>query len=167
MSVSDESETAVGFIRRLLNAWDCCGTCAGGVLAERDRERDARVKCRSCGHAPHRSDCEVETGYDHLNGSHDCGCPDGCTCNTGPSTDGPEEDCPQHGRPYSYWVEAAIVEQQKVVNVMEILVGEICYVLRDTDLSCVMFVGGKVGPNDAEWTVDMCCLPCRIRMAVS
>lgn len=28
-----------------------------------------------------------------------------CICNTGPGTDGPDETCPQHGRPYSYWVE--------------------------------------------------------------
>lgn len=28
-----------------------------------------------------------------------------CHCNTNPdTTEGPEEDCPQHGRPYSYWV---------------------------------------------------------------
>lgn len=27
-----------------------------------------------------------------------------CVCNTGPSIDGPEEDCPQHGRPYKWWV---------------------------------------------------------------
>jgi hypothetical protein len=28
---------AVEFIRALTRAWDCCGTCAGGVLAQRDR----------------------------------------------------------------------------------------------------------------------------------
>lgn len=28
-----------------------------------------------------------------------------CICNTGPGTDGPDECCPQHGRPYTYWVE--------------------------------------------------------------
>jgi hypothetical protein len=33
---------ALAFIRALVNAWDCCGTCAGGVLAKRDRERDAQ-----------------------------------------------------------------------------------------------------------------------------
>jgi hypothetical protein len=27
-----------------------------------------------------------------------------CMCNTGPDTDGPDECCPQHGRPYTYWV---------------------------------------------------------------
>ena len=30
-------EDAVAFVKRLVGAWDCCGTCAGGVLAERDR----------------------------------------------------------------------------------------------------------------------------------
>lgn len=29
-----------------------------------------------------------------------------CICNTGPGTDGPDETCPQHGRPYAYWVNA-------------------------------------------------------------
>ena len=28
-----------------------------------------------------------------------------CTCKPPPITEGPEEDCPRHGRPYSYWVE--------------------------------------------------------------
>lgn len=30
-----------------------------------------------------------------------------CSCDPNPSTtNGPEEDCPQHGRPYSYWTNA-------------------------------------------------------------
>jgi hypothetical protein len=31
------------FIRSLFGAWDCCGTCAGGVLARHDREVRARA----------------------------------------------------------------------------------------------------------------------------
>ena len=31
-----------------------------------------------------------------------------CICDTGPETGGPEEDCPWHGREYSYWVERSI-----------------------------------------------------------
>ena len=27
-----------------------------------------------------------------------------CICDTSPSTDGPEETCPRHGRPHGYWV---------------------------------------------------------------
>lgn len=34
---------AVDFIRRLVGAWDCCGTCAGGLLAEHDRQRNAAL----------------------------------------------------------------------------------------------------------------------------
>lgn len=30
-----------------------------------------------------------------------------CICKPPPMTDGPEETCPVHGRPYSYWVDAA------------------------------------------------------------
>lgn len=35
-----ERERGIDFIKRLEGAWDCCATCAGGVLAE----RDARVR---------------------------------------------------------------------------------------------------------------------------
>ena len=34
-----ENASATTFIKALVAAWDCCGTCAGGVLAKRDRER--------------------------------------------------------------------------------------------------------------------------------
>lgn len=37
-------EDAVAFIKRLINAWDCCGTCAGGVLAARDRAMRANTE---------------------------------------------------------------------------------------------------------------------------
>lgn len=30
-----------------------------------------------------------------------------CICASGPSVEGPDEACPVHGRPYSYWVDAA------------------------------------------------------------
>jgi hypothetical protein len=32
-----------------------------------------------------------------------------CICKPPPITEGPEEDCPRHGRPYSYWVEGVSV----------------------------------------------------------
>jgi len=28
-----------------------------------------------------------------------------CICSFGPGSEGPAETCPEHGRPYSYWVE--------------------------------------------------------------
>lgn len=32
--------------------------------------------CDMCGHPSHgNTECDVETGYDHLNGFHECGCP--------------------------------------------------------------------------------------------
>jgi hypothetical protein len=31
------------FIRKLLGAWDCCGICAGGVLARYDRQIKAQA----------------------------------------------------------------------------------------------------------------------------
>ena len=43
MSAPDEATgsrgevEALAFIKALVGAWDCCGTCAGGVLAQRDR----------------------------------------------------------------------------------------------------------------------------------
>ena len=30
-----------------------------------------------------------------------------CICASGPTVEGPDEACPVHGRPYSYWVDAA------------------------------------------------------------
>lgn len=33
-----EALPAVQFVKRLVGAWDCCGTCAGGVLAAHDAE---------------------------------------------------------------------------------------------------------------------------------
>lgn len=39
--MSDAQQEAVTFIRALVGAWDCCGTCAGGVLAKRDRQLKA------------------------------------------------------------------------------------------------------------------------------
>lgn len=38
------SESAEEFTKRLIGAWDCCGTCAGGVLAERDRRIKAEAQ---------------------------------------------------------------------------------------------------------------------------
>ena len=35
-----ERERGIDFIKRLEGAWDCCATCAGGLLAD----RDARVR---------------------------------------------------------------------------------------------------------------------------
>ena len=49
--MSDETNPDHGepleFIRRLVGAWDCCGTCAGGVLAQRDRAREAAAATRA------------------------------------------------------------------------------------------------------------------------
>lgn len=39
-----------------------------------------------------------------------------CHCTSGPDYDGPQEDCPQHGRPYSYWVMRADAMGMKVAQ---------------------------------------------------
>lgn len=39
----ERRDEAVDFIKRLVGAWDCCGTCAGGVLAAHDAEVAARA----------------------------------------------------------------------------------------------------------------------------
>lgn len=50
--MSDQDD-AIAFIRKLVGAWDCCGTCAGGVLAEHDRQvrravaEEIAVECES------------------------------------------------------------------------------------------------------------------------
>lgn len=38
-----EQPDAASFIRALVGAWDCCATCAGGVLLRHDRERMAQA----------------------------------------------------------------------------------------------------------------------------
>jgi hypothetical protein len=42
-------ESAATFIRALVNAWDCCATCAGGVLLRSDwlRAHDDRIRAEA------------------------------------------------------------------------------------------------------------------------
>jgi hypothetical protein len=41
-----------------------------------DTPREQAPTCEFCGHAFHHEDeCEEVTGYDHMNGDHECGCP--------------------------------------------------------------------------------------------
>ncbi len=51
---------AVDFIRRLMSAWECCATCAGGVLGQRDRARQAAAKAEAWDEG-----CLAESGHDH------------------------------------------------------------------------------------------------------
>src|SRR5690625_3929294 len=44
-----------------------------------------------------------------------------CHCDKNPgTTDGPEEDCPQHGRPYAYWVDAVSTLAARLAAVEEV-----------------------------------------------
>lgn len=53
----------------------------GGVLVSDDRLNSLAqimrlIGCPKCAHPHHiDTDCGVEVGYDHLNGTHECGCP--------------------------------------------------------------------------------------------
>lgn len=42
-----------------------------------------------------------------------------------------------------------------------------CWVFRDKTvfLSCTGLIGGTFG-NGKEWTEEMCCLPCRVRLVI-
>jgi len=41
-----------------------------------DTPREQAAVCGFCGHPFHHEDqCEEITGYDHMNGDHECGCP--------------------------------------------------------------------------------------------
>ena len=46
-------------------------------MNEHTAENDAGSEsCYWCGHASHEGDeCGAVTGYDHMNGDHECGCP--------------------------------------------------------------------------------------------
>lgn len=52
-------------VQRIANAWDCCGTCAGGVFARWQRAHDAALRTRVAGEierdilAARRHMCEV------------------------------------------------------------------------------------------------------------
>lgn len=48
---------------------------------------------------------------------------DACICDTGPNSDGPAEDCPQHGRTYAYWV-AAAGEAEAALERVEVVLTE-------------------------------------------
>lgn len=47
-----------------------------------------------------------------------------CICNTGPDTEGPDEFCPWHGRPYAYWVDN-LVRQGAALNALRGAVTEL------------------------------------------
>lgn len=40
-------------VQRIVNAWDCCGTCAGGVLAAHDAATADRVRRETLREAAH------------------------------------------------------------------------------------------------------------------
>lgn len=43
-----------------------------------------------------------------------------CICDYNPeTTDGPQEDCPFHGRPYAYWIERGDELQQRINLALE------------------------------------------------
>lgn len=44
MDHSAESDVAPHIVQQIVNAWDCCGTCAGGVLAR----YVASLRCECC-----------------------------------------------------------------------------------------------------------------------
>lgn len=42
-----------------------------------------------------------------------------CICNTGPDSDGPDEYCPWHGRPYSELLDALVQKSEDLKDVLE------------------------------------------------
>ena len=41
---TSEDVEAPNIVQRIVNAWDCCGTCAGGVLARYVADREAAAR---------------------------------------------------------------------------------------------------------------------------
>ena len=62
--MSAEQDEAAAFIRSLVGAWDCCATCAGGVLLRHDRERMAQAWDEAVRSA-HLRETEHWTGIAH------------------------------------------------------------------------------------------------------
>ena len=44
-----------------------------------------------------------------------------CICDTGPTSDGPEECCPYHGRAYNEWVERCSDAQRRLSKIRRLL----------------------------------------------
>lgn len=44
---TSEDVEAPNVIQRIVNAWDCCGTCAGGVLARHVADREAAARAEA------------------------------------------------------------------------------------------------------------------------
>ena len=44
IALVEKPDDVVPAIQRIVNAWDCCGTCVGGVLAAHDRATADRVR---------------------------------------------------------------------------------------------------------------------------
>jgi hypothetical protein len=42
-----------------------------------------------------------------------------CVCDRGPESDGPEENCPWHGRPYLYWVDGCASKASEAEKLRE------------------------------------------------
>lgn len=53
-------------------------------------------------------------------------------------------------------------EAERIAVVLELLPDE-CYVTQ-TEFRCTELIGGRIG--NTEFVEEMCCLPCRIRMAL-
>ena len=69
--------------------------------------------------------------------------------------------------------DALVGQLQREVNAatdrlaaVEALVPPECFVHRSPDLRCTDLIGGRWA-NGAPWTADLCCLPCRLRLALS
>ena len=54
----------------------------------------------------------------------------------------------------------------EMITVVETLLPDRCWVNRSTHPRCSEFIGGTF-VNGREWTKEMCCLPCRIRVALA
>jgi hypothetical protein len=93
---SDTYEVAERDLRAAIEADRAAGVDHAGVIGSVIRERDdARAEVEWL-----RAERDYWRGGMDRHGA--------CRCDTNPSTtSGPEEDCPHHGRDYSYWVEGA------------------------------------------------------------
>lgn len=66
--MSDTQPETVDIVQHIVNAWDCCGTCAGGVLAEHVRTAVQQAEQRGAARAwdeGHRACYLFERGETH------------------------------------------------------------------------------------------------------
>lgn len=123
----------------------------------------ASVPCGACQMGEHERHDGEHHGLPGVLGGHQCSCPGDCTpplvfdllTRAGMTAD------ETVALTAAKWVNEA---EGRISAALAVLPEE-CWVTRSTGISCIAAIGGTFS-NGAEWTVEMCCVPCRVKAAL-